>query len=416
MNLLPHVAALLLAVSAPAADWPQWMGPHRDGHAGPGAFSAKTLSPAAEPMWKHAIGGGFSSPVVVGDRVVYCDIQNDQEVAHAVELATGKELWATKYSPGFGDEWGPGPRATPVVDGDRVYVQSCVGEFRCLDLKDGKVHWGTSFEKDFGVRFLGNKANEGTAARRGNNGTSVVNGDTIYVPVGSTAGASLVAFEKLTGKVIWKAGDDEAAYAALQIADIAGTPQVVYFTADALCGYSCTDGKSLWRAPLRTNAKRHAATPLLLGDRIVVNSHTFGTLAFEIGKSGDTWTATKAASNPQMKINLASLVAIGGHLYGHGQSRNFVCLDAGTLKQAWAQDGFGKELSSTIALDDQRLLVLTDLGEMVLVAADPKEYRELGRLQVCGKTWSMPAVAGDHVVVREGLTDGWKLSCWNFGK
>lgn len=415
MNFPPLLATLLLVATASAADWPQWMGPHRDGHAGAGTFSAKTLPAAAEPTWKRAIGGGFSSPVVVGDRVIYCDIQNDQEVAHAVELATGNELWATTYSPGFGDEWGPGPRATPVVDGDRVYVQSCVGEFRCLDLKDGKVRWGTSFEKDFGVRFVGNKANEGTATRRGNNGTSVVDGDRIFVPVGSTSGASLVAFDTLTGKVLWKSGDDEAAYAALQIADIADTRQVVYFTAEALCGYACADGKPLWRVPLRTNAKRHAATPLILGDRIVVNSHTFGTQAFEIGKSGDTWTATKVASNPQMKINLGSLVAVGGHLYGHGQSRNFVCLDAGTLKQAWAQDGFGKEVSATIALDDQRLLVLTDLGEMILVAADPKEYRELGRLQVCGKTWSIPAVAGDHVVVREGLTDGWKLSCWNFG-
>lgn len=416
MNLPPLLASLLLALPASAADWPQWMGPARDGHAGPGALPITALPTAADPAWRRAIGGGFSSPVVAGDVVVYCDLQDEKEVARAADLATGAERWATPYAPGFGDEWGPGPRATPVVDGDRVYVQSCTGEFRCLSLRDGKTLWGTSFEKDFGVRFIGNKANEGTAARRGNNGSCVVDGDAVYVPVGSTDGASLVAFDKRTGKVLWRAGRDEAAYAALQVAEIAGTRQVVYFTAEALTGHACADGRELWRVPLRTGAKRHAATPLVLGHRIVVNSHTFGTVAIEVAKTGDAWSATKAAANPQMKINLASLVAVGGHLYGHGPSRNFVCLDAATLQPAWTQDGFGKDYSATLALDDRRLLVLTDLGELVLVAADPAAYRELGRLQVAGKTWSMPAVAGDRLVVREGLADGWKLSAWRFGK
>ena len=415
MKLLPAFAAFALAAAASAADWPQWMGPKRDGRAAAGAWTAKTLPDAAKPAWQMPIGGGFSSPVVAGSLVVYCDIQDNEEVVHAVDLATGKEKWATRYSPGFGDEWGPGPRATPVIDGDRVYVQSCTGEFRCLALADGKIRWSASFEKDFGVRFIGNKANEGTASRRGNNGTGVVDGDTVYVPVGSTRGASLVAFDKLTGKVRWQAGSDEAAYAALQIAEIAGTRQVVYFTAEALTAHACADGRELWRVPLRTGAKRHAATPLVLGNRVVVNSHTFGTVAVEISHDGDTWTATQAAKNPQMKINLASLVAVDGHLYGHGNSRNFVCLDAKTLQTVWTQDGFGKELSSTIALDSQRLLALTDLGELILIAADPSAYRELGRLQVCGRTWSVPALADNWLIVREGLTDGWKLSAWKFG-
>src|ERR1043166_232686 len=124
------------------------------------------------------------------------------------------------------DEWGGGPRSTPLIDSDRLYVQSCDGEFRCLNLADGKDLWSVSFEKDFGVKFLGSKVNEGTATRRGNNGWGVIEGERLTLPVGSTQGASLVCFNKLSGKVLWKAGSDEAAYSSLMIATLAGMRQV----------------------------------------------------------------------------------------------------------------------------------------------------------------------------------------------
>ena len=147
---------------------------------------------------------------------------------------------------------------------------------------------------------------------------------------------------------------------------------------------------------------------------VVVNSHTFGTIAFRIEKAGDGCKSTRAWSNPEMKINLATLVEVGGNLYGHGPAKNFVCLDSNTGKARWTQPGFGKEVSATVALDDKTLLVVTDQGELVLIAADPAGYKELGRAQVCGKTWSTPAIANGAVYVREGLTDGFKLSSWKF--
>jgi len=88
-------------------------------------------------------------------KLVYLDAQDGKEVAHLLDSRTGKELWRVPYAEMFADEWGPGPRSTPILEGDRVYVQSCKGEFRCLNLADGKVMWGVSFEKDFGVTFLG---------------------------------------------------------------------------------------------------------------------------------------------------------------------------------------------------------------------------------------------------------------------
>ncbi len=409
-------ASLFTAAFAHAAggEWPQWMGPTRNGHPVAGALTLSKLPAAPSPAWRIDIGGGFSSPVVSGDTVVIMAGRGDEEVAIALNAAEGKERWSTSVSSVFSDEWGPGTRSTPIIDGDRVYVLSCNGEFRCLNLKDGKKVWGISFEKDFGVAFLGSKAKEGTASRRGNNGSPVIDGNLVFVPVGQVDGATLVAFDKLTGKVVWKAGNEEAAYSALQVATLGGRKQVLIYAADSLSGFDRDTGKRLWSEPLKTTAKRHAATPLILGDMVVVNSHTFGTAAFRITKDGDGCKSTRAWLNAEMKINLASLVEVGGNLYGHGPAKNFVCLDASTGKTRWTQPGFGKETSATIALDDKTLMVVSDLGELFLIAADPAAYRELGRTQVCGKTWSTPAVATGAVYVREGLTDGFKLSCWRF--
>src|SRR5262245_36252219 len=203
----------LLAPNLISSDWPQWHGPSRDCRLPEGAKLPTALPKDPKPLWKLPIGGGHSSPVVSGGKLVYLDEDGKFEVAHLLDAKTGKENWRTPLANRYEDEWGAGPRSTPFVDGDRVYAQSCNGEFRCLDLADGKEIWGVSFEKDFGVKFLGSKANEGTASRRGNNGSGIVDGAAVIVPVGSPDG-TLVCFDKLNGRVLWKAGSDEAAYSS----------------------------------------------------------------------------------------------------------------------------------------------------------------------------------------------------------
>src|SRR5687768_5768863 len=212
-----------------AGDWPQWRGPNRDGQPAAGSPAVSSLPRELKPVWRLPVGPGFSSPVVARGKVFFLDEQEGQEVAHCVEAGTAKEVWKTPVATAAGDEWGTGPRSTPFVDGDRGYFQSMNGEFRCLDLADGKTKWGVSF-KDYGIGFS-TKAAEGTAARRGNNGSGIAEGNYVYVPVGAK-GASVVCFDKLTGKEIWKTGDDEAAYSSFIVATLAGTKHLVAFTAE----------------------------------------------------------------------------------------------------------------------------------------------------------------------------------------
>lgn len=406
MSSHARLAALFLlptVLAAAAGDWPQWHGPTRDCVAAAGAPVPAALPKELKPLWKIAVGAGHSSPVVAGGRLVFCDENGKQEIAHCLDAKTGKELWNAAYADRTEDEWGAGPRATPLLDGDRAYVQSVSGELRCLSLKDGKVLWAASFEKDFGVKFLGYKANSGTASRRGNNGTPVLDGDAVIVPVGSTQGATLVCFDKLTGKVLWKTGDEEAAYSAPMVGTLAGVRQVVYLSATSLSGVDRASGKPLWRVPLKTNANRHVATPVLRGDTVTVNSHTFGTLCFKVAKDSGGLQATPLWAAKDLKTNLATPALAGGHFFNQGERKDYVCLDAQTGAVKWSQPGFGngkRDYSSTIVVGN-RLLVLSEAGELLLLAASAEKYTELGRLQVCGGTWSYPAYADGKLFVRD---------------
>ena len=393
-----------------AADWPQWLGPTRNSHAGAGEKLIEKIPGDLTAAFKIEIGTGFSSPVIAGDKLVYVDGVDQEEIAHCYDLKTRKEIWKQPFAAKYTDEWGSGTRATPVIDGNRVYAQSCNGEFRCLDLATGKVIWGTSFEKDFGVKFLGSKAREGTASRRGNSSSPIVDGNLIFVAVGSKEGASVVAFEKENGKVVWKGGDDEAAYAPLSVADLAGVRQVIAFHAEGLTGHGRNTGKVLWRVPIVTNAKRHAMTPVIIGDNVIINTHTVGMVSYLISKEGDQLTAKESWRNKDTKINLGTPVLIGGFLYSHGPSKNFICVDASNGHVKWSQPGFGEHISLPLVVGE-KLLALSDSGELFVIKPNPSKYEELARVQVCGKTWNAPAFANGKLYVR----DQREIACYTIG-
>lgn len=415
--MIPTFRALLTLVIAGfaaevgAGDWPQWRGPNRDGHAAadetlPDAFRETT------PSWTRPLGGGFSGIIVANGQLFVTDEEDGNEVAHALDPATGRDLWQTPYARAFGDEWGRGPRCTPLANEGLLYLQSARGEFVCLRQKDGTRVWGTHFEADYGVRFLGGgDSSDAASRRRGHNGSAVILDDHIYVPVGSAQGATVVAFDKRTGREIWRAGKDETAYAGLMVAASGHEPHVVGFTAGALGAWNARDGSTVWSMPLRTAANRHAVTPILISNRVIVSSHTLGMRAYDYRRAARGWDVHQAWALPEMKTSLATAVLVDGFLYGQGPDQDFVCVEAASGRVAWRRPGFGERplvgYSSVIAADD-RLLVLTDGGEAILLPADPTQYRELSRLQVCGKTWSHPALAEGRLYVR----DRRQLAAW----
>ena len=398
-------AALLAAASLHAADWAQWRGPNRDGH-----VSATIAALPKEPktLWSIPIGNGQASPIVAGGKLIYLDEQKGQEVAHALDLKTGKELWHTAVgeSEAFENTYGTGPRCTPLVDGDHVYTQTCRGEFRCLALADGKVFWQTSFDKDWAAPFLGNsnkskEASETASRRHGNNGSPVVDGDRIFVPVGSPTKGTLVAFDKKTGKVLWTAGKENTAYASLMVATLAGARQVVHLTADSLMGVDAASGKILWQTPVKTGAKRHVLTPILADNSVTISSSSVGLTKFSVSKDSGGFKIEPAWKNDKIKITLATPVLVNGFLYGlgTGAKTDFICVDFKTGELKWSQPGYN-DYAAVIAAGD-KLLVQDMNGTMSLLKANPDKFEELGRIQVCGNTWSHPAIADGKIYQRD---------------
>ena len=410
MNLFRPLVfgAWLVAAAVSAADWPQWRGPDRTGHAANQAKLIQTFPAEPKTLWRLRAGEGLASPVVARGRVFIFDNQAGEETLRAVDAARGQELWRASVDVVFRDSQGPsGPRCTPVVDEDRAYVQSCRGELRCLNVVHGTTLWRVNFTRDFGATFIGEKGTAQGATRHGNNGSPAVDGDRLYVQVGSTRGAGVVCFDKTTGQVIWKSQSDLASYAAPMIATIAGTRQLVSFTADGVIGLKPNDGVLLWRFPVKTDFSRHAVTPLIKDDVIVVSSHQAGLIGIKVAARDSGQTAVQSWLNKQAAINFASPVAVGGYLYGLGPNKNVECVEVATGRVRWSKEGWwttsaDKAYGAFLVLG-KNILVLTDGGTLILFAADPKECREVARAQVCGANWCNPAYADGQLFLRDGL-------------
>ena len=410
VNASPSLLALwFIAPSLLASDWPQWRGPDRTGVLRDPTVRIEKISANPKVLWQVDVGPGQASPVVSGGVLVLMDGVDGQETVHALDALTGKEKWRAVVGPmvEFQNAYGEGPRCTPLVDGDRVYVQSCGGEFRCLSLADGKVLWGFSFEKQYGAVWFGNKSpdpgSKETASRRhGNNGSAVVDGDRIFVPVGSPTKGTLVAFDKKTGKELWAAGSDNTAYSSLMVGTLGGVRQVVHFTADALMGVDAASGKVLWREPLRTGAKRHVATPVLDGDTVTVASTSIGTIRFRIAQKAGEWKAERLWENLAIKTVIGTPTQVGPNLFtiGPGSKCDLVCLDAASGVEKWKESGLG-DYASLTAINDS-LLVLDSTGELRVVRVSDSKYEELGRAHFAGKTWASPAYAAGRLFVKDG--------------
>ena len=398
------IAGMLLAADVQASDWPRWRGADANGQVAAGTAVPSRLPTEAHYVWRKKIGFGVGSPVVSAGTAYYLDNQDNKETVHAVDAATGAERWQTPFDETFKDNQSAvGPRGTPVVDGDRIYVQSGRGEFQCLSTTDGKSLWHVNFVNDFGALFTGEKGTTPGAARHGYTGPATIDGERILVGAGGANGASVVCFEKRTGQVIWKSQNDIPGNGGPVVATLAGIKQVLSFTAEAVIGLRFDTGALLWRVPVKTSYGRHVASPIVVGDLVLVGSHQAGLMGIRISESGDTCTAETAYVEKRLAINFSSPVLRDGLLYGLGPAGMLFCAEARTGEQKWTHESpaVGSKAHAAFLLMHENLLVLADTGELLLVAADPKEFHLISRLKVCGTTWCNPAYADGRLFLRD---------------
>jgi len=331
---------------------------------------------------------------------------NDFETVHAADAATAKPIWNAQLDGVFKDSQSvAGPRSTPMVDGDYVYVQSCQGEFQCLQANSGKLIWRINFVKDFDAVFQGERGSASGASRHGYTGSPIIDGNRIFVGVGGTNGASVVCFDKRTGQMIWKSQNDIPGHSGPVIVQIGGEKQVMCFTAEGVVGMAALDGRLLWRVPIQTRLGWHAVTPVVFEDMVVAASYQAGLIGIRVTHEGNQWKAERAWLQKSLGINFSSPVAVGPYLYGLAPGRKLICVDMRTGEPMWTKtDVFSgsieKDYAAFVVMKD-RILILAYNGQLLLIAADPKEFRLIGCVNICGDTWCNPAYSDGRLFLRD---------------
>ena len=372
------VAAAILALTLPLiADWPQFLGPTRDGvYSGP---AISDMWPGGKPreVWRKQVGAGFSGPVVADSKVILFHRLGNQEVVEAMQPATGATIWQYAYATAYRDDFGfdEGPRAVPVVSGGIVYTFGAEGQLHAVDLTSGKQVWSENAAATFAVpkNFFGA------------GGSPLVEGGRLIANIGGKD-AGIVAFDPKTGAVQWKATSDGASYSSATAATIAGQKVAIFFTRNGIVILDPASGaiklQQAWRA--RSAASVNAATPLISGDlKFVSAEYGPGAGVFKLGDG----TLTKVwASDDVLSTHYATAVLRDGMLYGyHGRQEygpSLRAVELQTGKVRWNVDQFR---AGSITLAGDRLVIVRESGELVLAPATPDAFTPTARAPICTK-------------------------------
>lgn len=393
MRALPLL--LLLASFAPAADWPQFLGPNRDSST-PDKFAAWKDVPKV--VWKKAVGEAHSSPVVANG-LVYVFAKVDKQEAEsltAFDAKTGEEKWTKSYERAkFTPPFGNGPRGTPTVVGDRVYTLGSTGLLTAWDAKTGEQKWQTDTLKEFGAKNL----------FFGVSTSPTVVGKNVIVMVGGK-GSGVVGVEAETGKTVWQSTSDRASYASpIVVGD--KTPELVFLTGDHVRSLTADLGKEVWKHPFVDALLESSTTPVKAGDLYVVGSVKSGSVAVRV-KGTEVEEVWK---NEKLTCYFSTPVLVGDHLYMVNGEAKFPggtlvmrCVEAKTGKVAWEQKDVGTYHAAFIKTGDGKLLLHDDKGNLKLIEPSAKGYKELASSKVCGTTWAHPAISDGKIFVRDDKT------------
>lgn len=392
---LPSVALLALGSLSHGQDWPQFRGPSRDGAVPGRATLAPFPSSGPEPVWERAVGAGFSAPAVARGRLVLFHRRGREEIVEAIGVADAKTVWKFSYETTYRDDFGfdNGPRAAPVIDGDRVFTFGAQGVLHCLDFESGRRVWRVDTHEEFNVR----KGFFGAAS------TPLVLDGRVLANVGGTGGAGIVAFDAGTGKTLWKATSHAASYSSPVAGEFGEETLAVFFTREGLAALDPENGEVLyekrWRA--RSNTTVNAATPIVMDD-IVFLSASYGTGAIAMRLSDGTidelWSGEDVIDN-----HYSSCVRYGQMIFGfHGRQeygQRFRAADLSTGKVLWSSDRIRPGSVSRVG---NRLVLLLETGELLLASTSRTKFEILARAQIlAGETRAFPAIADGLLFARD---------------
>lgn len=398
-RLLPLLVVLLATATIHAEDWPQILGPTRNG-----VYAGVKLAdawPATGPkaLWKRPVGQGLAGVAVAAGRVILFHRVKNEEVVESLAATTGAPQWRFAYPTVYRDDFGfdEGPRAVPVIAGGTVFTVGADSELTALDLITGRKLWNVNLMQRFATR----KGYFGYA------GSPLVEAGRVIVNAGGRdQNAGIVAFAADTGAVLWSATNHEPSYSSPVAATLDGQRLAIFLTREGLVGLDQASGavkfQMRWRA--RYAASVNAATPLVIGDLIFISA-SYDTGAATLRVKGSTLTPLWKGDD-ELSNHYATSVHTGGILYGfHGRQefgQAFRAVDLMTGAVKWSEEKFG---AGSVLLAGGKLLVVHERGALSLVAATPQQFRTLAQATVLpGTVRAFPALADGVLFIRNDTT------------
>ena len=374
------VCGVMGAMAAVAGDWPQWRGPEHNGISTEAGWFKSGASPRT--VWEADVGSGYSSVAVREGRVFTLGNRGNRDTVYALDAAKGTPVWTHTYDCPGADY--PGPRATPAVDGNRVFTISRQGMVFCLDAAKGSVVWQRDLKAEMGAQ----------PPHWGFSGSPVVVGPNVVLNVGGHG----LAVDKAKGATVWDSGKDGAGYAAAVPVTLGGKSSVLVFAAKAIVAVDAASGKALWEHPWTTSYDVNAADPVAWDDKVLVTSgYGRGGALLQCAPEG----VKVLWENKALASQFTSPVLWKGHIYGvtgNVGGGQLCCMDPATGTATWTRRETGL---CALTLADGKLVLMNEKGTLLVAEAVPDAYHELLSSKVLdGTCWTAPVVAGGCVYVR----------------
>lgn len=404
LALLPAgaVAQNKPATSKPQGDWPQWHGPDRTNLSSETGLLKQWPDAGPKVVWTvQGIGNGYGAVAVRGDRIYVQGGLDGKSTVFALDRATGKPVWNAPIGRALDQDRGGGPRGTPTIEGDRVYVLTENGDLACVNDKDAHVVWNRNILRDFGGQNPHWHISE----------SPLIDGEKLIVTPGGRGGA-IVALNKTTGKeVIWRSTDltDPAGYASCIVADVHGVRTIMNLTADAGVGVRADNGKLLWRYEKPANDVANCTTPVYSNNKVFYTSaYGTGCGLLNLSSQNGAIKADEAYFSRDMQNHHGGVVLVNGKLYGFSNAI-LTCMDFADGKVHWRDRSVGK---GSLTYADGMLYLLGEGHQMGLAEATPDGYREKGRVRIQDMglpSWAHPVVCGGRLYIRNQGT----LTCYD---
>ena len=383
------LAVVLIAQTPAGTDWPQWRGPERNGISRETGLLKQWPAGGPTRLWRVTnLGGGYGSLAVKGDRIYLQMMVGRQSAVASLNRSNGQIVWSRAIGSSSNNDRGSGPRGTPTIDGDRLYVLTESGDLACLRLADGTPLWQKNVlqeQRGRNIQWLLSQS-------------PLVDGNTVIL----SPGTGVAAMDKMTGKTVWttKGLKDEAAYSSVIAADVQGVRTLMTFTASAAVGVRASDGKVMFRYPKAANGTANIATPVFFDNKVFFTSgYDTGAALLGLTAEGGEVKAQEIYFTRNMKNHHGGVVLVDGTIYGFNDSI-LTALDFDTGNLLWRDRSVGK---GSITYADGNLYVLSENNIMGLVEASPTGYHENGRFEIPDSglnSWAHPVVSGGRLYIR----------------